>query len=256
MREVIASGVIGTPTLLRIKTVVGETESAFQSAQDPEGYVWRFDARSPGGHLFDDVMHKYAMALWLVGEEVRSVQAIVRKGRLFFEAPMVALLEYGRDDLLGMMEVAHAPGMFIESDWFGADEFFEVQGTDGFVWVTRLSGRLHDLPPLVVVSGRTRTEVRDIEDRYEVSFRRAAGAFVDGLRAGTPVDLAPETAVRTLQLAFAVYESSNERRPVDPSELEGSVSPPWWPKTTDELMDDVMALGLMPEASALPGTDG
>jgi predicted dehydrogenase len=252
MREIIASGAIGTPTVLRIKTVVGDTESEFQSAQDPEGYVWRFDARSPGGHLFDDVMHKYAMALWLVGEEIRSVQAVVRKGRLFFEAPMVALLEYERDDLLGMMEVAHAPGMFIDSDWFGADEFFEVQGTDGFVWVTRLSGRLHDLPPLVVVSGRTRTEVRDIEHRYEVSFRRAAAAFVDGLRAGTPVDLAPDVALRALQLAFAVYQSSNERRPVDPSEIEGSVSPPWWPKTTDELMGDVMALGLMPEASATP----
>lgn len=254
MREVIASGAIGTPTVLRIKTVVGDTESAFQSAQEPEGYAWRFDARSPGGHLFDDVMHKYAMALWLVGEEIRSVQAVVRKGRLFFEAPMVALFEYERDDLLGLMEVAHAPGMFIESDWYGADEFFEVQGTDGFVWVTRLSGRLHDLPPLVVVSGRTRTEVRDIEHRYEVSFRRAASAFVDGLLTGTAVDLTPQAAVQALQLAFAVYQSSNERRPVDPARIEGSVSPPWWPKTTEELMGDVMALGLMPEGSAMPET--
>jgi predicted dehydrogenase len=256
MREIIASGAIGTPTVLRIKTVVGRTESEFQSTQDPEGYIWRFDARSPGGHLFDDVMHKYAMALWLVDEEVQSVQAVVRKGRLFFEAPMVALLEYGRHDLLGMMEVSHAPGMFIESDWYGADEFFEVQGTDGFVWVTRLSGRLHDLPPLVVVSGRERTDVRDIEHRYEVSFRRAASAFVDGLVAGTPVDLAPALAVQALQLAFAVYQSSNEHLPVDPAQIEGAVSPPWWPKSPEELMDDVMALGLLPEEESTPLTEG
>ena len=36
-----------------------------------------------------------------------------------------------------MMEVTYAPNMFIRSDYFGADEFFEIQGTDGFIWVTR-----------------------------------------------------------------------------------------------------------------------
>jgi predicted dehydrogenase len=118
-KQLLADGAIGTPTVIRIKTVVGDTESEFQTSLDPEGYIWRFDARSPGGHLFDDVMHKYAMALWLVDEDITSVQAVVRKGRLFFEAPMVALFEYEREDLLGMMEVSHAPGMFIPSDWFG-----------------------------------------------------------------------------------------------------------------------------------------
>ncbi len=246
MRQLVDDGAIGTPTVIRIKTVVGTTESQFQATQDPEGYIWRFDARSPGGHLFDDVMHKYAMALWLVGEDVTKVHAVVRKGRLFFEAPMVALLEYGRPDLLGTMEVAHAPGMFIESDWFGADEFFEVQGTDGLIWVTRLSGRLHDLAPVVVVSGKERTEMRDVDDRYETSFGRCAGAFVDAVLTGSPVDMAPETALKSLQLAFAVYRSSMEGAPVDPATIEDSVSPPWWPKTPDELMADVVALGLLP----------
>jgi len=242
-REVVLGGDIGDPVAIRIKTVVGQTESTFQENTDPEGYVWRFDARSPGGHLFDDVIHKYAMALWLVDSDVTSVQAVVRKGRLFFE-PMVAAFEYDREGLLGTMEVSHAPGMFIDSDWYGADEFFEVQGTKGFVWVTRLCGRLHgDLPPLVVKSGRARTVVTDIDARYDTSFRRAASAFVDGLLAGTSPELHPETAVKALQLAFAVYQSSNEGRPVDPSGIEGSVSPTWWPKSGQELMDDVIALG-------------
>jgi hypothetical protein len=96
-------------------------------------------------------MHKYAMALWLVDEKVRSVQAIVRQGPLFFEAPTVALWEYARDDLLGMMEVSYAPDMFIRSDYYGADEFFEIQGTRGFIWVTRLCGNLHiGLAPVVL----------------------------------------------------------------------------------------------------------
>ena len=246
-RQLIRDGAIGTPTAIRIKTVVGETDSAFQAELDPEGYTWRFDANSPGGHLFDDVIHKYAMALWLVDEDISSVQAVVRKGRLFFEAPTVALFEYARPDLLGTMEVTHAPGMFIPSDWYGADEFFEVQGTDGFVWVTRLSGRLVDLPPVVVRSGRTTTNMTDIDADYAVSFRRSASAFVDAVLTGEQPDLAPEMAIKMLQRAFAVYQASNERRPVEPASIEGAVSPAWWPKTPKELLGDAAALGLLPE---------
>jgi hypothetical protein len=146
-----------------------------------------------------------------------------------------------------MMEVSHAPGIFIPSDWYGADEFFEIQGTSGFVWVTRLSGRLHDLPPLVVREGAITTRIEDIDSNYETSFRRASAAFVDGLLSDTQPDMIPETAIKVLQLAFAVYQSSNERRPVDPATIQESVSPPWWPKSQEELIDDAAALGLLPE---------
>ncbi|MGH7867331.1 MAG: hypothetical protein ACREP9_06770, partial [Candidatus Dormibacteraceae bacterium] len=162
------------------------------------------------------------------------------------------LFEYGREDLLGMMEVSHAPGMFIPSDFFGADEFFEIQGTSGFVWVTMLSGRLHNLPPVVLVSGNTRTDITDLETEYDVSFRRAAAGFVDGLLSGTQPELPAEMAIKTLQVAFAVYQSSNEHRPIDPSTIQGSVSPPWWPKSPQELIDDVVALGLFPDGLTPP----
>jgi len=93
-RDLIRAAAIGTPTVVRVKTVVGRTESKFQASLDPHGYTWRFNAESPGGHLFDDVMHKYAMALWLVDSDIRSVQSRwCAKGRCFFEAPTVALFE-------------------------------------------------------------------------------------------------------------------------------------------------------------------
>jgi predicted dehydrogenase len=240
-RDLIRGGAIGTPTVVRIKTVVGRTDSTFQANLDPAGYSWRFNAESPGGHLFDDVMHKYAMALWLVDSDVRSVQATVRQGPLFFEAPTVALFEYDRDDLLGMMEVSYAPDMFIRSDHYGADEFFEIQGTQGFIWVTRLCGNLHvDLAPLVLYEedGR-RTSFSDLDASYDGSFRRAASAFVDGVLAGEAPDLAPETAIKALQLCFAVYQASNQRAPVDPAGIDDRVSPNGWPPGDDKLRLDV-----------------
>jgi predicted dehydrogenase len=186
-------------------------------------------------------MHKYAMALWLVDTDITAVQAIARQGPLFFEAPTVALFEYARQDLLGMMEVSYAPDMFIRSDYYGADEFFEVQGTRGFVWVTRLCGNLHvDLPPLVLYEedGR-RSSFSELDASYDGSFRRSATAFVDGLLAGERPDLDPETAIKALQLCFAVYAASNERRPVDLDSMTDSVSPHGWPPDEPKLRADV-----------------
>ena len=67
----------------------------------PEGYGWRLDKRSPGGHLFDDMVHKYAMALWLLDMDITSVQAVVRRRDLFFE-PCAVIFEYEDPDVLGI----------------------------------------------------------------------------------------------------------------------------------------------------------
>ncbi|MEX2269690.1 MAG: Gfo/Idh/MocA family oxidoreductase [Acidimicrobiia bacterium] len=230
-RELIAEGAIGTPNMIRVKTLVGgKTNSKFGDTLEVEGYIWRFNELSPGGHLFDDVWHKYAAALWLAGENVRSVQAVVRQGPLFFEAPTAALWEYERDDLLGLMEVTYAPNMFLRSEFFGADEFFEIQGSDGFIWVTRYTGQMLDLPPVMLYrADGTTTSFGDIDASWTRSMAGASKHFVDSLLAGTQPDMDGELAIQTLQLAFAVYQASNERRPVDPSTIETAVSPPWWP---------------------------
>jgi len=242
-KELIAEGAIGRPTVLRIKTVMGQTDSAFQAGLDYEGYVWRFDARSPGGHLFDDMAHKYAVALWLVDDDVRSVQAVVRKGPLFVEAPTAAIWEYARDDLLGMMEVSHAPGMRMRSRYYGADEFFEIQGTHGFIWVTRATGEMLDLPPVVLYrrDGST-VGFSNLDADWGAGFRGASRHFVDALLSGSTPDMTGEMAVKVLQLCFAVYQSSNTRTPVDPSTITGSVSPVGWPPSPDALRREAMQL--------------
>ncbi len=235
-KELIRSGAIGTPTMLRVKTVVGHTDSVFQRDLGLDGYVWRIDSRSPGGHLFDDVVHKYAVALWLFDEDVRSVQAVVRQAPGFMEAPTAALWEYERDDLLGLMEVTFAPDMYLRSDYYGADEFFEIQGTAGFLWVTRCTGRMLDLPPLVLYRGDgTTSSWADLDADWGTGFRDSAAHFVDSLLADTQPDMSGETAVKVLQLCFAVYQASRERRPVDPATIETSVSPPWWPPYGEHL---------------------
>lgn len=231
-KALITDGAIGRPRSIRIRTVVGQTDSAFQAGLDADGYVWRLNTSSPGGHLFDDMVHKYAMAFWLLDAEVVRVQAAMRRTDLFFE-PLAAVFEYDDPEVLGTMDVSYAKGMEMRSRYFGADEFFEVQGDEGFVWVTRATGELHDLPPVMLYRDRAMTGFTDVDADWGTGFRRASAHFVDSLLTGSPATMSPDDAVRVLQLCFAVYAAANEGRPVDPRTIDHQVIPRGWPGGPD-----------------------
>ncbi len=230
-KRLVAGGAIGKPTSLRIRTLVGQTDSDFQAGLRPEGYSWRLDGRSPGGHLFDDMVHKYAMARWLLDLEVVSVQAVVRRRDLYFE-PCAVILEYEDPEVLGMMEVQYAPDFYMRSSYYGADEFFEITGDEGQLWVTRATGELLDLAPVMLFTGtsqeRRTTEFTDVQADWSAGFVRASRHFVDALVEGTAASMTPAEATDVLRLCFAVYQAGQTRAPVDPRGIRGSVSPPGW----------------------------
>jgi len=229
-RQLVTAGAIGRPTALRIKTVVGQTDAPFQAQLRPEGYGWRLDARSPGGHLFDDMVHKYAMALWLVDSDIVSVQGVVRRRDLFYE-PCAVVFEYEDEALLGTLEVHYAPQMWLRSRYYGADEFIEIQGDEGMIWVTRATGEMLDLPPVVLYTGAQgamTTTAFEVDADWGTGFIRSSQHFVDAVLEGRTADMSPADAVRTLQLCFAVYQASDQRAPVDPRKITGTVSPSGW----------------------------
>lgn len=231
-KKLVSEGAIGRPTGIRIKTVVGQTDSEFQANLKPEGYGWRLDARSPGGHLFDDMVHKFAMAVWLVDQDIKSVQAVVRRRDFFFE-PCVALFEYEDPQLLGVMDVQYAPQMWMRSGYYGADEFFEIQGDEGMIWVTRATGEMLDLAPVMLYRGAQgscgTTEIRDVDADWGTGFKRSSAHFVDSLLEGKQAAMTVDQAIKVLQLCFAVYQSADQRVPVDPASITGFVVPSGWP---------------------------
>ena len=227
-KEILASGAIGDPVGLRIKTVVGHADSAFEHSHDIEGYLWRLDNRSPGGHLFDDMIHKLAMAEWLVDEPVTRLRAVMGREDTFFE-PFMAILEYGNPHLRTAVDCYYAKDMPLRTQYYSADEFFEIQGTKGFVWVTRCTGQLLDFPP-VLVYDEDGQRFEDIESDWGAGFDGAARHFVDSVLAGEQPDMTPEAAIRALQLVFAIYESARSGEAVVPGEIEEPVISPGWPQ--------------------------
>jgi len=230
-KKLVADGAIGQPTGLRIRTLVGQTDSEFQAALRPEGYGWRLDKRSPGGHLFDDNVHKYAMAEWLLDLDITSVQAVVRRRDLFFE-PSAMIFEYEDPMVLGSMEVQYAPKLYMRSSYYGADEFFEITGDEGQIWVTRATGEMLDLAPVMLFTGtpegRTTTEFTTLDADWGAGFVRSSQHFIDSIINGTPAEMSPESAIKVLQLCFAVYQASQIGTSVDPRTISGSVTPPGW----------------------------
>ena len=162
------------------------------------------------------MVHKYAMALWLLDLDITSVQAVVRRRDLFFE-PCAVIFEYEDPDVLGMMEVQYAPNFYMRSQYYGADEFFEITGDEGQIWVTRATGEMLDLAPVMLFTGtpheRKTTEFTDLDADWGAGFVRSSQHFVDALVHGTPAAMTAAEATDVLRLCFAVYEAAQTGRP-------------------------------------------
>ncbi|HEV8065017.1 MAG TPA: hypothetical protein VGP46_09305, partial [Acidimicrobiales bacterium] len=118
------------------------------------------------------------------------------------------------------------------SAYYGADEFFEVQGDKGFVWVTRCTGQLLEMPSVMLYEGtkgeQTMTSFPHVDDDWATGFRRSSQHFVDALVDGRPAEMSALEATKALQLCFAVYEAGNTRLPVDPRSITDQVVPAGW----------------------------
>ena len=227
-KRLIADGAIGHPRRSASARWSGQTDSAFQAGLNADGYVWRLTESSPGGHLFDDMVHKYAMALWLFDQDIVSVQAAVRRTGPLLRAPRRHLRVRGprpaRHDGRSLLPRV----MDMRSSYYGADEFFEIHGDEGFLWVTRSTGELLDLPPVMLYEGPPRTGFTDLDTEWGTGFRRSSSHFVERWSTA-PATMTADDAIRVLQLCFAVYEAANESRPVDPRTIEDRVIPRGWP---------------------------
>ena len=218
-KELLDAGAIGEPSLVRIHTtrareIVGQTLQL-----DPDALIWRRDpGRNPGGALYDDGVHKYATAMYWIGE-IGEISAIVGRGSDFLqETPSVATWRFKDRDCLGLIDYTYAPEMTIRSRYYRADEFFEIHGSRGILWVTRCTGEMLDLPPVVLIKG-TETTSYQVPMDWRLGFDGAARDFVDGLLEGRQPAQDVHTARRVLQVPLAIYEASRSRRPVAPESM-------------------------------------
>ncbi len=216
-KALLDAGAIGEPSLVRIHTTRAQRVEGITLDMEPDAMVWRRDpARNPGGVLFDDGVHKYGTAAHWIGE-IGEVSAIVTRGEDFIlETPSVATWRFKDRDCLGIMDYTYAPEMTIRGRYVRVDEFFEIHGSRGIIWVTRCSGEMLDLPPVQVIRG-TETVSYQVPMDWRLGFDGAAADFVDGVLDGRQPAQDVQAARHMLQVALAIYESGRTGRTVRPT---------------------------------------
>ena len=169
--------------------------------------------------LYDDGVHKYATAAYWIGE-IGDISAIVTRGNdLLMETPAAAMWRFKGRDCLGVIDYTYAPEMTIRSRYYHADEFFEIHGSRGIIWVTRCTGEMLDLPAVVVIRG-AETVSYQVPADWRLGFDGAAVDFVDGLLAGRQPAQDVQAAKHILQVPLAIYEAARLGRAVAPESVK------------------------------------
>ncbi len=215
-KELLDGGAVGTPSIVRMRVVLTdfETPSGSFSIGD-DALTWRRNAAlNPGGLLYDEGVHKYATAMWWVGDPESISATVTRTADFMVEAPSVITWKFRGADCLGVFEYSSAPDMTIRAPYYPIDDFFEIQGSAGTIWVTRCSGEMLDLPPVILHRGSESVSYQVPMDWLE-GFDGAARDFIDGIIEGRQPMMDAGFAKRVLRAALAVYESGETRRPVD-----------------------------------------
>ncbi|MBA13099.1 MAG: hypothetical protein CL751_04010 [Chloroflexi bacterium] len=209
--ELLANGEIGDPSLVRVRTIRGSWDS--KGIEVEEGALdWRTNSNlNPGGVLYDDGWHKYATAISWVGY-VEKITSIVTINSLegdgpLEETPSAAIMKVKDKDRLITIDYSSSPGMPFRTKYYPMDEFFEIIGEKGTIWVTRCTGELLDMPPLILVKGNEVNSFSMPSDWIE-GFKGAAKSFIDHLLEGTQPDMDIDFSMQVLDAALSVYKSS------------------------------------------------
>ena len=219
-KELIDSGVIGDPNMVRMRVVVTSVEAeSVRLPLAPDALTWRRDpVLNPGGLLYDEGAHKYATAMWWVGEPATVSATVTRTDDYMVDAPSVVVWRFKNANCLGVFEYSSAPDMRIRAPYYALDDFFEVQGASGTIWVTRCSAEMLDLPPVMLHKG-TETVSYQVPMDWIEGFKGAARDFIDGILEGRQPRMDVDDSIKVLRAALAAYASDAAQRPIDPSTL-------------------------------------
>ena len=219
-KELLTSGVIGEPNMVRMRVIVTSVEAeSVRLPLAPDALTWRRDPTlNPGGLLYDEGAHKYATAMWWVGEPSTISATVTRTDDYMVDAPSVVVWRFKDANCLGVFEYSKAPEMQIRAPYYALDDFFEVQGDKGAIWVTRCSGEMLDLAPVILHKG-TETVSYQVPMDWTEGFKGAARDFIDGISAGRQPRMNVHDSITVLRAALAAYASDAAQRPIDPSTL-------------------------------------
>ena len=212
-KQLIDSGEIGSPSLVRIRTIRGGMDKV-RVPVETDTYLWRRDPKlNPGGMLYDDGWHKYATAMSWVGD-IEKVTSIVTHNEDYIDnTPSAAVMKVKDKDCLVTLDYSSARDMPMRTKYYAADEFFEIVGPKGTIWVTRCTGEFLDMAPVILIKG-DHTTTFDIPSDGIHGFKGAAASFIESIINRKTPDMDIDFSTKVLDIALSVYESSKSEKTI------------------------------------------
>ncbi len=196
VKELLDQKIIGEPLNFRINTVLCGEPSMPRGLKS---LTWRTKVDTCGGGplIYDDGIHKFSMALWLMDQErVEKVYSWIDYFTAVVDGPNNIFWKYpskNPDDLpkYGSMEFSYAANLYYPSNYYDCDEFIEISGTKGMMWINQCTAGGNFLsntpqyPPIVVyVDGEVKTYGEDLPRDWRYSFINSTEHFIDVIKTG------------------------------------------------------------------------
>jgi len=193
-KELLDQGIIGECLNFRINTIAMGGPSM---PLDIKALLWRrnIDKCGGGSWIYDDGIHKFSMALWLMDQEkVDELYSWIDYFSTVMDSPSLIFWKYPKKELddppkYGSMQFTLAPNVYYPSNYYDCDEFIEISGTKGMIWLNQctcggnLVSKSPQYPPIVVYSGgEVKTYGEELPRDWRYSFINSTEHFIRAIQ--------------------------------------------------------------------------
>ena len=230
-KELLDNGAIGELLNFRINTVKTGGPSM---RVDLTSFDWRLKVDMCGGGpgIYDDGIHKFSMALWLMEQErVEKVYSWIDYFTNTYDMPSIIFWTYpNKNDndppKFGSMQFTLAPNLYYPSNYYDCDEYIEISGTKGMMWINQCTSggnfisKAPQFPPIVIYSeGNVRVYGEDLPRDWRYSFINSTEHFINAIKEGTDPIYTGEQGRNLCVFAKMPYISQQRKEDVNWNEV-------------------------------------
>jgi len=221
-KELLEGGAIGEPLSLRVKVIGGNPEHGWKVPL--RSWAWRLQEELSGGgpQICDHGYHIFSIALFFLGP-VEEVFAWIERTEVapgvIWDSPAVIAWRHREAPRFGTWESIVSPQMVVPSDYYPNDEWLELTGSRGLIWVNRCTGRMLPGPPVLLYRDGELRAIEDVETDWAASFREGTRRFIEAVRRGGQPPLSAAEGREVLRFSVAAHLSARQGRPVRLAEL-------------------------------------
>jgi len=172
-------------------------------------------------NMFDDGYHKHSVIRMFLNRPVRSVQAWAGGYRIYkvikvSDMPAVVIYKTKSSAKYGLWNLSVGPKLPIRSDYYGCDEFVEIQGSKGIIFINGCTGNMFEGcgcggpggPGLYWIDSEGEWHGDcEMETNWKWGFINSSKHFIEAIKNDTEPILSGKDAREILQITLGIVKS-------------------------------------------------